>query len=251
MLHLFAKSLGAISPRRALFVGIAIAIAVCASMAHAAGSTPTQVKATYKIYKAGIWIGTIEEQFARDGENYKLVSETETAGPLRLFLRDHLTVTSEGTVTADGLKPTSYQFMRRNDQKKNISAVFDWDKRRIVSYHTGDSEIFDLPSGTQDRLSAMYQFMFSIPRTPEVSMWMSQGKKAELYRYRKRGEPTLTVNKESIPTVYYAREAKDGESRVHLWLATAKGKYFLPVKIVFEDENGESLEQMLVSLHAE
>ena len=74
----------------------------------------------------------------------------------------------------------------------------------------------------------MYQFMFNIPRTSEVSVWMTQGKKAELYHYRKIGEPVLTVNDESIPTVYYARNAKDGESRAHLWLA--KEKYYLPVR---------------------
>ena len=245
MLHLLAKSLGAVSPLRALLV----AIAVCASMAHAAGSTPTQVKATYKIYKASIWIGTIEEQFARDGENYKLVSETETAGPLRLFLRDQLTVTSEGTIGAAGLRPDSYQFTRRNDQKKNISTAFDWDKQQLLSHHGGESEVFDLPVGTQDRLSAMYQFMFNVPRTTEVGVWMSQGKKAERYRYRKLGEPALTVNQESIATVYYEREAKEGESKVHLWLA--KGKYYLPAKIVFEDSRGASLEQLLVSLNSQ
>jgi hypothetical protein len=220
----------------------------CATVAHAA-TTPTLVKATYKVYKAGIWIGTIEEQFTREGENYKIVSVTDTAGPLRIFLRDQLTVTSEGTITANGLKPNIYQFARRNDQKKNISSVFDWDKQQIISRHGSESEVFELPPGTQDRISAMYQFMFNVPRTNEVSLWMSQGKKAERYRYRKLGEPTLTVGQENLATVYYEREAKEGESKVHLWLA--KSKYYLPVKIIFEDSHGASLEQMLVSLHSE
>lgn len=220
--------------------------AVIAQFGH---YTPTTVKATYKLYKAGIWIGTIEEQFTRVGDHYKIVSETETAGPLRLLLRDQLTITSEGTVDAGGLRPNNYQFTRRDDQKKNISAVFDWNEHQIISHHAGDSEKFDLPASTQDRISAMYQFMFSSPRTKEVSLRMSQGKKAELYNYRKQGEPVLTVNKQNIPTVYYARDAKEGESRAHLWLA--KTKYYLPVKIVFEEANGASVEQMLVTLHTE
>lgn len=225
--------------------------AVFAATTTTTPTSPTLVKATYKVYKAGIWIGTIEEQFDREGDSYKIVSETDTAGPLRLFLRDRLTVTSKGTIGADGLKPGSYQFARRNDQKKNISSVFDWDKHQIVSQHSGDSEVFELPAGTQDRLSALYQFMFSIPRTPEVILWMSQGKKVEQYRYRKIGEPALTINNESIATVYYVRDAKPGESKAHLWLGTGKGKYYLPVRIVFEDEHGGSFEQLLVSLHTE
>ena len=226
-----------------------IALSAHLAMAQVNQAAPTLVTASYKVYKAGIWIGTIDERFTREGEHYKIVSATETAGPLRLFLRDTLTVTSEGSISAGGLKPDSYQFARRNDQKKNISAVFAWDKHQIKSRHNDESETFKLPEGTQDRVSAMYQFMFNTTRATEVSVWMSQGKQAEQYRYRKLGEPVLTVNKESFSTVYYAREAKAGESRVHLWLA--KEKYFLPVKIVFEDANGGSLEQVLTALHTE
>ena len=226
-----------------------LVVATCAAIAQASPPTPATVRAAYKVYKAGIWIGTIEEHFIREGDNYRIVSETETAGPLSLFLRDRLTVTSEGTISAAGLRPDRYRFTRRDEQTKNISSLFEWDKHQIVSTHLGENEVFDLPAGTQDRISAMYQFMFNIPRTSEVSVWMTQGKKAELYHYRKIGEPVLTVNDESIPTVYYARNAKDGESRAHLWLA--KEKYYLPVKIRFEDPSGAALEQVLVSLHAE
>ncbi len=212
----------------------------------AEAATPSMVKASYRIYKAGLFIGTVEEQFTRDGDNYRIVSQTETAGPLRIFLRDQLTITSEGMVGSTGLKPARYQFVRRDDQKKNIFAEFDWNKQQIFSHHAAESESFDLPADTQDRISAMYQFMFSKPTSSEVSVWMSQGKKAEFYRYRKQGEANLTVNGASTPTVYYARDAKAGESKAHLWLA--KERYFLPVKIVFEEGNGSTLEQMLVSI---
>ena len=218
-------------------------------LARADQAAPTSVRASYKVYKAGIWIGTVEEQFSREGDHYKIVSTTDTAGPLRIFLRDRLTVTSEGTVSRAGLKPNSYEFTRRDNQKKNISAAYDWDKQQIHSHHSGEDEVFDLPMGTQDRASAMYQFMFNIPRSTEVSLWMSQGKKAEQYRYLKIDEPVLTINNELFATVYYARDARQGESKAHLWLA--KDRYYLPVKIVFEDAHGASLEQLLVALHTE
>lgn len=222
---------------------------VTSTIAQTVAFPPGTIKATYKIYKAGIWIGTINEQFTRDNNHYRIVSDTVTAGPLRLLLRDQLTVTSDGAVDANGLKPENYRFMRRNDQNKNVVATFAWNIHQIKSQHADKQEIFDLPEGTQDRVSAMYQFMFSVPTAAAVSMWMSQGKKAEQYHYRKQGEPVLVINQESIPTIYYAREARADESKVHLWLA--KAKYFLPVKIVFEDAKGGSLEQILVTLQAE
>ena len=228
----------------AAFVLLGAAGSSCIALADAA--TPLMVKASYRIYKAGLFIGTVDEQFTRDGDNYRIVSQTETAGPLRIFIRDQLTITSEGVVGSSGLKPARYQFVRRDDQKKNISSEFDWNKQQIISRHAAETETFDLPAGTQDRISAMYQFMFIRPTASEVTVWMSQGKKAEFYRYRKQGEAILTVDGESMPTVYYARDVKAGESKAHLWLA--KEKYFLPVKIVFEEGNGSTLEQMLVSI---
>lgn len=229
-----------------LAVTALLAAAANSHVAFANGATPLMVKASYKIYKAGIFIGTVYEQFTREGDNYRIVSHTETAGPLRIFLRDQLTITSEGVVGSAGLKPSRYQVVRRDDQKKNIFSEFDWNKQQIVSHRAAETETFDLPGATQDRISAMYQFMFSMPTANEVTVWMSQGKTAEFYRYRKQGEAMLMVDGASTPTVYYARDAKAGESRAHLWLA--REKYFLPVKIVFEEGNGSTLEQMLVSI---
>ena len=210
---------------------------------------PTQVLAYYKIYKSGILIGTVDEQFTRDGDRYRIVSTTQTAGALAWLLRDRLTITSDGRIGSAGLEPALYEFRREKNQAKNLSASFDWDKKQIISRHEGKTENFELPAGTLDRVSAMYQFMFKEPRTSEVITWMSQGKKAEQYRYMKQGEPVMTIGETRYPTVHYARETKPGESRAQLWLA--KDRYFIPVKMVFEDSHGIALEQSLVTLHVE
>lgn len=226
-----------------------MAILAFAGFATAGESPPANIHASYKVYKAGIWIGTVEEHFTRERDHYKIVSTTDTVGPLRLFLRDQLTMVSEGVVGTSGLKPVSYRFSRKKDQDKNIASVFAWDKAELRSQHDNEDEVFALPVGTQDRISAMYQFMFKPPLADEVKIWMTQGKKAELYHYKKVGEPVLSVIDEDIPTLYFAREAKAGEPRAHLWLA--KDKYYLPVKIRFEDGKGGAFEQVLVALQSE
>ena len=229
---------------------LAVAVLLALGGAATAGETPpTNIKASYRVYRAGIWIGVVEEHFTREREQYKIVSTTDTVGPLRLFLRDQLTMVSEGTVGAGGLKPASYRFSRTKDQDKNIAAVFAWDKAELHSQHDHEVEVFALPVGTQDRISAMYQFMFKPPVADEVNIWMTQGKKAERYHYKKVGEPVLTVIDDDIPTIYFAREVKAGETRAHLWLA--KDKFYLPVKIRFEDGKGGAFEQVLVALHTE
>ena len=109
----------------------------------------------------------------------------------------------------------------------------------------GATETFDLPEGTQDRLSSMYQFMLAVPRTPQLTVWMSQGKRSEKYVYQKQGEPTIKTPVGDFATVFYARDTIAGESKSQLWLA--KNKFHLPVRIIFEDKNG-AFEQVLASL---
>lgn len=210
---------------------------------------PTKVWATYKIYKGSFLLGTVEEQFSREGDRYRIVSITQTAGAIAWLLNDRLTVTSEGRIGEAGLEPARYEFKREKNQAKNLVAQFDWEKKQIISQHDGKTEVFDLPVGTQDRVSAMYQFMFKPPQTAEVISWMSQGKKAEQYHYLKQGEPVVSIGDSRFPSVHYARETKPGESRAQLWLA--KDRNHIPVRMAFEDSHGIALEQSLVSLRVQ
>ena len=226
----------------------AVLLTACALLAgnlHAQ-TRPTQIIAHYKIHKSGILIGTVEERFTRNGDSYKIVSETHTAGVLKWLLNDQVTLSSEGRIGSNGLEPTRYELRRHNDPTRNISALFEYGRNQIVSSHHNKTESFVLPPGTQDRISAMYQFVFVAPLTPVVSIWMSQGKEAEQYHYRKQGEPVIKIGDIAYSTVHYARETKPGGSQAQLWLA--KDRHYLPVRIVFEDSRGISLEQTLVDL---
>ncbi|HEX4857993.1 MAG TPA: DUF3108 domain-containing protein [Usitatibacteraceae bacterium] len=224
-----------------LTVGIAFAQARAIPSAM-----PTSVKAGYQVTKAGLVIGTIEETFARDGNRYRIVSQTRTAGPLKIFLNDRLTVTSEGLIGAAGLEPEVFESRRERNPARNVRAVFDWAGRQIVSTHDNRTENFDLPAGTLDRISAFYQFMFVAPRGDSVTTWMSQGKKAEQYRYLKRGDDRFVLGNEQLSTVHYVRESVPGDPKAELWLA--RDRHNLPVRMIFEDSNGMTLEQTLVSL---
>jgi Protein of unknown function (DUF3108) len=236
-------------------VVFAFGVAPCYAMAQATPSPvlptnaplPQRIAATYKIFKAGLHIATDEETFERDGERYKITSRSTPTRVLAIFVSDRITIKSEGRITAQGLQPASYEYLR-NDPSRAIRATFDWTKKEIRSSHGNTEETFELPDATQDRLSAMYQFMIAIPRTPQVIAWMSSGKKSERYVYVKQGEKTLNTNAGDFATVHFARDAQAGESKAQLWLA--KDRFHIPVRIVFEDKNG-AFEQVLNTLAIE
>ena len=218
---------------------------VAAGMAFAqTPAVPLQnAKLSFKIVKAGITLGTVEEHFVRTGDNYKITSVSAPSGALKWFYNDNMRFVSEGTINADGLVPSIYDFSRKNDASKAVHAKFDFAKKQIFAEFEGRSETFDLPVGTQDRLSSLYQFMFNVPNTDRIKTWMSQGKRADQFTYAKLGEETVTVNDTNYATVRYKREAAPGEAQAELWLA--KDSPRIPVRIIFTDKKGTTLEQLL------
>jgi Protein of unknown function (DUF3108) len=215
-----------------------------ATASNAPNAIPQKMTATYNIYKAGLHIATDRETFERVGDAYKIISESTPIGALKFFVKDRIVIKSEGRITNAGLQPLRYEYSR-NDPARNVRAAFDWGKKEIRSSHGSTEETFDLPESTQDRLSAMYQFMHAIPRTNSVTAWMSTGKKSERYVYVKKGEPTIKTNAGDFATVAYARDAQAGEAKAQLWLA--KDRFHIPVRIIFEDKNG-AFEQVLSKL---
>ncbi len=205
---------------------------------------PTQVHAVYRVYRSGLLIGHDEENFERQGDKYRIVSHIEAEGIASLFVRGRFSMTSEGRIVGDEFQPQVFTSARGNPPK-TLTAKFDWERKQMESAREDVKEYFDLPPGTQDRLTAMYQYMLRAPTTDVVVAWMTQGKRSEPYRYMKQGEAVLHTAAGDLNTVYYVRDAKDARTKVQLWLA--KDRLYLPVRIIFEDKNGK-FEQQLVEL---
>jgi hypothetical protein len=143
--------------------------------------------------------------------------------------------------------PLRFEQRRARDASRDIRATFDWPASLLRSDYRGEERTETLPAGTQDRLSVMYQFMNVAARANEVRVHMSNGRKVELYRYRKVGEPLLATPAGDFATVHFERvlDAPD-DSQAQLWLA--KDHFNLPVRVVFVDAKGLKLDQQLLGL---
>jgi len=208
--------------------------------------TPTEVKSAYGVFRNGIRVGTVDETFTREGDRYRIVSETVAAGALSWVLRDKLIVSSEGLITGAGLQPLRYEFRREKDPKKTIRASFDWQALMMESAHDGKVERIPLRPGTQDRLSAMYQFMFATPRASQVGTWMTNGKNVEQYLYLKQGDPRVKTEAGEFNTMHYKRAIPLDEDQAEIWVA--RDRNYLPVRILFTRTSGARDEQALLAL---
>ena len=229
--------------RRALFALAALLVTGSAT----AAAPPVAVKASYDVLKDGLHIATVDETYDKTGEQYRIVSDSNPAGLLALFVRTKIKVQSGGTVTATGLQPDKLDYGRLDDASKNVSAAFDWRARELHLTYDGRSETLPLAPGTQDRISVMYQFMFLAPdKVKLLEFPMTNGKKIENYRYELAGTETLDTPLGKLKTLHLVKHRDPGENGTEVWLAAER--HLFPVKLLILENDGSKFEQVITRL---
>jgi hypothetical protein len=208
-------------------------------------AAPGNVLATYEIYKSGIKIAQIEEAFAIGKDrHYTITSTTRAAGLLALFRRGKIVISSSGMVGVRGLKPSIFSDLREGEEGRNRRAEFDWNAGQLTMIQQAQRTVVPLPEDTQDRLSAMYQFMFlSLAKTDKLDFHMTNGGKLDIYNYRITHGQSVTVPLGTYKALYVASVPEAGVNRTEIWLA---GEHFdFPYKMVITDPDGGQLSQEL------
>jgi hypothetical protein len=207
-------------------------------------ASPSSVRATYEIYKSGIPIGLIEEAYTLSKDRYTLVSTTRATGLLAIFRPGRIILRSNGLVGDHGLKPLNFSDVREGDEGRNRSAEFDWNTMQLTMIEHAQRTVLPLPEDTQDRLSAMYQFMFlSLSKTDKLGFHMTNGGKLDIYDYRITHGQSVTVPLGTFKALYVASVPEAGVNRTEIWLATEHANF--PCKMVITDPDGDKLTQVL------
>lgn len=206
-------------------------------------AAPQKVSAVYEASRNGQPFATVTESYRQEGTHYRIESVTKGIGVYALFGLRRLT--SEGEVTAEGLKPS--RFEQQQGDRKPVVAEFDWDAGKLTMTNKNKTKTADLESGTQDLASFAYQFMFRPPAGDELVMPVTIGKRLRSYQYTVSGRgETLEGVLGGIKVMRLTSVVKDEGDEKELWLAS--DKYHIPAKIVFRDENGAKIEQVLTRL---
>lgn len=224
-----------------LFAWLALCVPV-----PALAAPPSSIRAVYEVYKDSIKVARIEESYTRDGDSYTLSSTTTPVGLLALFKPEKAFVRSSGQVGKQGLRPQLYSQQREGDSSKDARAELDWKTNQLTLIHQAQRETMVLPNGTQDRLSAMYQFMFLPLKDGALDFPMTNGVKLDSYHYAVARGPSIDTPAGKFGTLYLDSQPKPGERRTEIWLATQH--HHLPCKMVITEANGDQLSQVLSKL---
>ena len=187
--------------------------------------------------EGGFVVGQSVHTWEHDGQTYKLQSVTETTGIAAIFKPARVVQSSQGEVTAEGLKPREFRHERVGGLD---TASFDW-ARRVVAY-AGREE--GLAAGTQDMLSMYYQVVLLAPKSGALDMPIATGRKLESFRIETVGEEVVVLPAGERRAM--RSRIRSGNDTIDLWIAPdMRG---LPLKIRFTDRKGEIFDQLAADI---
>jgi len=155
---------------------------------------------------------------------------------------------SEGVVDDYGLAPVT--FYEKRFRKDPTTTSFKRDSRTIVFTDGDDS--YSIKGGEQDRTSAPWQLLAQARATPEKfkpgsewSYFVAGRRDAEEWRFKVVGTETVHTGMGDVSAVHVVKAPPpDAQGQqVDLWLAPSLDWY--PVKIRFNDADGDYFEQQL------
>jgi hypothetical protein len=127
---------------RILRTAVSLSLLLLSGLAIAA---PTKVDVVYQATRSGQPFATITESYRQENGHYRIESVTKGIGVYALFGERKLT--SEGDVTANGLKPSHFELHQDDNEKKFLFADFDWAANTLTMKIKGKSTTVPLEKG--------------------------------------------------------------------------------------------------------
>ncbi len=227
---------------------ILIALLLCCLAPSLFAAPPASIEARYDVSTRGIKIATVTEKFTRTGNHYHIESITKPVGLLALFRPDTLYVTSEGSISAQGLHPQNFIYKHSQEILKNTEANFDWSQSTVMLIDRYGQRVEPVAADTQDRLSVQYQFRY-IPflrERKELTMHFTNGSKIDTRKYFIQPKQILTVPLGTLETLYLRTPPEKTEWKTEIWLSVENGNF--PCKISVTEDNGDKYSQVLTAL---
>ncbi|MDO8300525.1 DUF3108 domain-containing protein [Lacisediminimonas sp.] len=234
----------------ALLLALSLAYAAPAiSAPKAAVNMPPAVVLNYSITarQSGITLsGRSRLLWQADGASYLTTAETSA-----MLLGKILDERSEGTLDAGGLAPAAYT--EKRFRKSASTTSFDRSARLIRFGETQQTQ--PLQGGEQDRASAIWQ-LISVMRAEKKAIkpgaaWrfvVAGQRDADPWTFIVKSRERITTALGSLDTLHIVRTPPpDAQARrLDIWLAPSVEWY--PVRLRFEDSNGEYIEQLIESI---
>jgi len=190
---------------------------------------PPRVDLAYRAFLGtqGFLIGEAVYRLDHTANEYKISTVAEARGLAALFFHGQGRATSQGTITAAGLQPSSFSIARTgtsNDRRE--AATFDWETGMVL---LNDDKSAPLELPTFDPLVVLWQFYFAPPEQDEMQFNIATTRRVYHYGFRRDGAETITLPFGDVETQVWKRYSGDGQLDAQVWMAPSL--HFVAVKV--------------------
>ena len=190
---------------------------------------PPRVDLAYRAFLGthGFLIGEAVYRLDHTANEYKISTIAEARGLAALFFHGQGRATSQGTITAAGLQPSSFSIARTgtsNDRRE--AASFDWETGMVL---LNDDKLAPLEVPTFDPLVVLWQFYFAPPDQDDMQFNIATTRRVYHYGFRRDGAETITLPFGDVETQVWKRYSGDGQLDAQVWMAPSL--HFVAVKV--------------------
>ena len=206
---------------------------------------PSILELKYELTQNGELLGTVIERFLIDEKGkYHIESATKGIGLYALF--GDRVLTSEGSITSEGLKPKYFELHQGSNTSKDAIVDFDWDNQILITRYKGSETKENIENKTQDLISYLYQFNYENFDESMIEFAAATGKKYKKYQFKITDKKVVLSSAGMNFETYLVQSLaeKDGKPETQIWLNNKL--YKLPIRIRYQEKNGAILEQNLV-----
>ena len=206
---------------------------------------PSILELKYELTQNGELLGTVIERFLIDEKGkYHIESTTKGFGLYALF--GDRVLTSEGSITSEGLKPKYFELHQGSNTSKDAIVDFDWDNQILITRYKGSETKENIENKTQDLISYLYQFNYENFDESMIEFAAATGKKYKKYQFKITDKKVVLSSAGMNFETYLVQSLaeKDGKPETQIWLNNKL--YKLPIRIRYQEKNGATLEQNLV-----
>lgn len=191
----------------------------------------------------GFKVGEVLHQLDIIDGRYTIESSMQTSGLARLFKSYNLNQTSNGSVSAAGLRPDGFS-EEKNDsgRTQTVTAIFDWEAHQLHFSEGGEST---LTENVQDALSILYQLSQLPLKVEIVPVAISNGKKLENYKLEVASNEMLSTALGELHTVHLRKMRTPDEAGLEIWLSMEYR--LLPVKVQYLEPDGSVVASIIIT----
>ena len=201
----------------------------------------------YGDYPNALRVAEVTYRFERANGKYLARTDGAAVGIVSLVYSGHLTQSSEGVASADGLSPLRYAEKRGKRAERVL--VFDPVAQTMIGM--GDPPKVSVPAATQDRLSIFFQLAWLVRRQPAMieagrtlRLPLASMKGVDIVTVTSAGRTELGIDGDRVPVIALRLRnlAKPDDPRIDVWLAIDGDG--MPVRIRFEEQDGTVVDQV-------